>query len=129
MDEQLRHLLGDPITMIFCLPFTPEAVPWNSEFSWEAFNYAPLTVAVVILLAWIGWMVSARKHFTGQIRETDIEEVSAAPDETGPARALRRVTFRGVTVDELRTGGCGGHGRHRGRWRSPTCRGACRASA
>ena len=37
------------ITIIFCLPFTPAAVPWNSEFSWEAFNYAPLTVGVVIL--------------------------------------------------------------------------------
>jgi hypothetical protein len=29
-------------------------------------------------------MVSARKHFTGQIRETDIEAVLGAPDETGP---------------------------------------------
>ena len=45
------------ITIIFCLPFTPLAVPWNDEFTWEAFNYAPLTVGVVILLAWIGWMV------------------------------------------------------------------------
>jgi amino acid transporter len=63
------------ITIIFCLPFTPEAVPWNSEFSWEAFNYAPLTVVVVIAGAAITWFVSARKHFTGQIRETDIEEV------------------------------------------------------
>jgi amino acid transporter len=72
------------ITLIFCLPFTPEAVPWNSEFTWEALNYAPLTVGLVILLAWIAWMVSARKHFTGQIRETDIEAVLGAPDETGP---------------------------------------------
>ncbi|HEY8501614.1 MAG TPA: amino acid permease, partial [Solirubrobacterales bacterium] len=28
------------ITIIFCLPFTPAAVPWNDEFNWEAFNYA-----------------------------------------------------------------------------------------
>ncbi|HEY2054333.1 MAG TPA: amino acid permease [Solirubrobacterales bacterium] len=62
------------ITIIFCLPFTPEAVPWNSQFSWEAFNYAPLMVGVVILLAWIGWMLTARHHFTGQIREIEIEE-------------------------------------------------------
>jgi hypothetical protein len=61
------------IAVIFCLPFTPEAVPWNSDFSWEAFNYAPLTVAVVLLGAAITWFVSARKHFTGQIREVDIE--------------------------------------------------------
>jgi uncharacterized membrane protein len=63
------------ITIIFCLPFTPEAVPFSSEFSWEAFNYAPLTVGAVILGAAIAWFVSARKHFTGQIRETDIEAV------------------------------------------------------
>jgi amino acid transporter len=63
------------ITIIFCLPFTPEAVPWNSEFSWEAFNYAPLTVGVVIVGAAIAWLVSARHHFTGQIREVEIEEV------------------------------------------------------
>jgi len=43
------------ITIIFCLPFTPAAVPWNSEFSWEAFNYAPLTVGIVLLGAAITW--------------------------------------------------------------------------
>jgi amino acid transporter len=73
------------ITIIFCLPFTPEAVPWNSEFNWEAFNYAPLTVGVVILLAWIGWMTTARKHFTGQVRETDLEKEIGPPPEVGPS--------------------------------------------
>lgn len=73
------------ITIIFCLPFTPEAVPWNSQFSWEAFNYAPLTVGLVILLAWIAWMTTARKHFTGQVRETDLEKELGAPPEVGPA--------------------------------------------
>jgi amino acid transporter len=73
------------ITIIFCLPFTPLAVPWNSEFTWEAFNYAPLTVGVVILLAWIGWMTTARKHFTGQVREIDIEKDIGPPPEVGPA--------------------------------------------
>jgi amino acid transporter len=73
------------ITIIFCLPFTPEAVPWNSGFTWEAFNYAPLTVGVVILIAWIAWMTSARKHFTGQVREVDIEKDIGATPEVGPA--------------------------------------------
>src|SRR6201996_4381007 len=62
------------ITIIFCLPFTPEAVPFSSEFSWEAFNYAPLTVGVGILGAALAGFLSARKHFTGQIREVEIEE-------------------------------------------------------
>jgi amino acid transporter len=73
------------ITIIFCLPFTPEAVPWNDEFNWEAFNYAPLTVGIVILLAWIGWMTTARKHFTGQVRETDLEKEIGPPPEVGPS--------------------------------------------
>ena len=38
------------ITIIFCLPFTPAAVPWNDEFSWEALNYAPVTVGLVLLV-------------------------------------------------------------------------------
>ncbi|MBS1887350.1 MAG: amino acid permease [Actinobacteria bacterium] len=67
------------ITIIFCLPFTPEAVPWNSNFSWEAFNYAPLTVGVVIVGAGITWFATARKHFTGQVREIEIEE-AIGPD-------------------------------------------------
>ncbi|HEY2715942.1 MAG TPA: amino acid permease [Solirubrobacterales bacterium] len=69
------------ITIIFCLPFTPEAVPWNSEFSWEAFNYAPLAVGVVIVGAGITWLATARRHFTGQVREIEIEEaIGANPD-------------------------------------------------
>ncbi|HEY1853980.1 MAG TPA: amino acid permease [Solirubrobacterales bacterium] len=69
------------ITIIFCLPFTPAAVPWNSEFTWEAFNYAPLTVGVVILGAAITWLLTARKHFTGQVREIEIEEaLGESPD-------------------------------------------------
>ena len=32
------------ITIIFCLPFTPAAVPWRKGFDWQAFNYAPVTV-------------------------------------------------------------------------------------
>jgi amino acid transporter len=73
------------ITVIFCLPFVPAAVPWNSEFDWESLNYAPLTVGLVILLAWIAWMVSARKHFTGQVREIDVEAEIGAPPAVGPA--------------------------------------------
>jgi amino acid transporter len=73
------------ITVIFCLPFTPAAVPWGGEFSWESFNYAPLTVGVVIALAGIAWLASARKHFTGQVREIEIEEAIGAEPEVGPA--------------------------------------------
>ncbi len=72
------------ITIIFCLPFTPLAVPWNDEFTWESFNYAPLMVGVVILFAAITWFASARKHFTGQVREIEIEEAIGPEPEVGP---------------------------------------------
>jgi amino acid transporter len=82
------------ITIIFCLPFTPAAVPWNTagpdggpgKFSWEALNYAPLMVGVVLLGAWIAWMVSARKWFTGQVREVDapVAEEFAPQPASGP---------------------------------------------
>jgi hypothetical protein len=72
------------ITIIFCLPFTPLAVPWNDEFTWESFNYAPLTVGVVILLAWIGWMTTARNHFTGQTREVELDEEIGPEPTRGP---------------------------------------------
>ena len=39
----------------------------------------------MILLAWIAWMVSARKHFTGQVREIDLEDEIGAPPAVGPA--------------------------------------------
>jgi amino acid transporter len=74
------------ITIIFCLPFTPLAVPWNDEFTWESFNYAPLMVGVVILFAAITWFASARKHFTGQVREIEIEEAIGPEPEVGPSR-------------------------------------------
>lgn len=60
------------ITIIFCLPFTPAAVPWGADFDWRYFNYAPLTVGVVLLWATVVWFTSARKHFTGQVKTIDI---------------------------------------------------------
>ena len=74
------------ITIIFCLPFTPEAVPWNSEFSWEAVQLRAADrrrrdPARLDRLDDDG----ARKHFTGQVREIDLEKEIGAPPEVGPA--------------------------------------------
>jgi amino acid transporter len=59
------------ITVIFCLPFTPAAVPWNDEFDWNAVNYAPVTVGGVLLAVGIWWLVSARHSFTGPVRTVE----------------------------------------------------------
>ncbi len=87
------------ITIIFCLPFTPAAVPWNDDFSWEAVNYAPLTVGAVVLFAAIAWVAGAKNHFTGQTRNIDIDEALAAEGEQARDRS---VTSRRVTLDELK---------------------------
>jgi amino acid transporter len=69
------------ISIIFCLPFVPEAVPFASDFNWESFNYAPIAVGVVLVGATATWLLSARKHFTGQVREIEIEEaLGESPD-------------------------------------------------
>jgi amino acid transporter len=65
------------ITIIFCLPFTPAAVPWDDTFTWEAVNYAPIMVALVLLLTTIGWFAGARKWFTGQKR-FDVKHTDSA---------------------------------------------------
>jgi hypothetical protein len=73
------------IVIIFSLPFVPAGVPWNSEFAWESLNYSPLAVGVVIFFAAIAWFASARKHFTGQIRETDLEKELGPEPGPGPS--------------------------------------------
>ena len=63
-------------SIIFSLPFTPAAVPWNDEFTWESFNYAPLTVLVVILFATVLWFASGKKQF-----HTPVGDLAAAERE------------------------------------------------
>lgn len=59
--------------VIFSLPFTPAAVPWDDTFSWEAFNYAPVTVIVVIVFAAILWQVTGRRTFHSPAEDMEAE--------------------------------------------------------
>jgi hypothetical protein len=60
--------------IIFCLPFTPAAVPWGGQFSWSSFNYAPLVTVAVMLTVTIWYAVSARHRFKGPVRTVDYPE-------------------------------------------------------
>ena len=62
--------------VIFFLPFGPTGVPWFDEFDAAAFNYTPL-VAVVGILVWIWWAVSAKNRYTGPVRTLEEDEVTA----------------------------------------------------
>jgi amino acid transporter len=69
------------ITVIFCLPFTPAGVPWNDDFSWSSVNYAPLTVGGLILAVGIWWLVSARRTFTGPVRQIQFDDAAGVVSE------------------------------------------------
>jgi amino acid transporter len=62
--------------VIFFLPFGPASVPWFDEFDLPAFNYTPL-VAVIGVLVWIWWVVSAKNRYTGPVRTLEEDEVTA----------------------------------------------------
>ena len=82
--------------VIFSLPFTPAAVPWNDEFDWSALNYAPLTVGGLILAVWLWWVLDAKNKYTGQVQDiafdegmgiTEVEPVDGASGPDGAAGA------------------------------------------
>ena len=60
--------------IIFCLPFTPAAVPWRDEFDWRYVNYAPITVGAVLLIVGLWWLVSAKHTFKGPVRTVEFDE-------------------------------------------------------
>ncbi len=66
--------------IFFCFPTSPEAVPWNSGFSWSDFNYAPLVTIVVIVGVWIAWEAGAKHTFKGPIRTVDDPDVDTPED-------------------------------------------------
>jgi amino acid transporter len=77
--------------IIFCLPFTPAAVPWNDEFSWSALNYAPLTVGGLFLIVGIWWIAGAKDRYHGPVRTIQFDEAAGVVEdepespETAPA--------------------------------------------
>ncbi len=74
--------------IIFCLPFTPAAVPFSSTFSWSSFNYAPLVTIVVMVGVTLWYLLSARHTFKGPVRTIEFGDgaevagmAPAAPSE------------------------------------------------
>jgi amino acid transporter len=66
--------------IIFCLPGSPEAVPWNSSFNWNDFNYAPVVMLALVLGVWIAWVAGANKSFKGPVRTVDDPGVGTSED-------------------------------------------------
>jgi amino acid transporter len=66
------------VCVLFLLPISPSGIPGAEGFTWEAVNYAPLTVGGALVLFGGWYLVSARKWFTGPVRETRAQEDLAA---------------------------------------------------
>src|SRR3954470_6435378 len=60
--------------IIFCLPFTPAAVPWRKEFDWKYVNYAPITVGAVLIIVGLWWVIRAKHTFKGPIRTVEFDD-------------------------------------------------------
>jgi amino acid transporter len=67
--------------VMFSLPGSPKAVPWSDQFDLKAFNYAPVTVAVVLGAVGIWWLVSARHTFTGPVKNIEFDDAVGIKEE------------------------------------------------
>ena len=74
------------ICIVGILPVSPNGVPGAEEFDWEVVNFSPITVVAALILFGGWYLISARKWFTGPIREAgsdaelaDIERELRAP--------------------------------------------------
>jgi amino acid transporter len=66
-------------TILFCVPFSPAAVPFKHGFSWSAFNYAPLVTIAVLIVVEAWWHFSAKNHFRGPVRTIDEPQDPISP--------------------------------------------------
>jgi len=63
------------ISIVFMLPTSPAGQPWNSAFTWDAANYAPLTIGGALILFGGWWLLSAKNWFVGPVRMGTDEEL------------------------------------------------------
>ena len=64
------------IVILLMLPQYNTAVPWSPDFTFTAFNYAPIAVLVVLGGAGLWYAVSARKWFKGPKVQGTAEELA-----------------------------------------------------
>ncbi|HEY1594300.1 MAG TPA: amino acid permease [Thermoleophilaceae bacterium] len=83
------------ISILFIMPVTDTAVPWNSNFDYKTANYTPLVFLIVMGAVGIWWLVSARHWFKGPIHTIEMDELGRVvedievppPGEPPPAAA------------------------------------------
>ncbi len=68
-------------------PTTVTGAPWNSGFTWTAFNYSPL-VLVIGLIVGIWWWAGAKNRYHGPVRTIDEAEFTTEPPPVPPSPAV-----------------------------------------
>ncbi|MFD1523425.1 hypothetical protein ACFSJD_38495, partial [Pseudonocardia yunnanensis] len=65
------------VCLLFLMPVSPKGIPGAADFDWNVVNYAPLTVGGALLLFGGWYLLSARRWFTGPVREVGTEQEPA----------------------------------------------------
>jgi len=70
-------------------PTTAAGAPWNTGFTWTAFNYSPL-VLLIGLIVGIWWWLGAKNHYKGPVRTIDDQDLAAVapPSDVPPAPSI-----------------------------------------
>jgi amino acid transporter len=62
-------------SIYFCLPFYgPAAVWWDDQFDWNAANFTPLVLGVLIIAISIAWVGGMNKRYKGPLRTIEFDE-------------------------------------------------------
>jgi amino acid transporter len=70
------------ISIVFMLPTSPLGEPWRNGWTWDAINYAPVTILGAFLLFGGWWMLSANRWFKGPVRMGTEMELEQLEEET-----------------------------------------------
>lgn len=70
------------VCILFLMPVSPKGIPGNADFTWELVNYAPLTVGGALILFGGWYLLSARRWFTGPVREAETEQQLASIEKS-----------------------------------------------
>jgi amino acid transporter len=62
-------------TVYFCLPFYgPKAVFWDKSFDWNAANFTPIVMGVLVVAISLAWVLGMNKRYTGPVRTIEFDE-------------------------------------------------------
>jgi hypothetical protein len=69
-------------SIYFCLPFYGPAANWfDSDFDWNAANFTPLVLGVLIIAITIAWFAGMNKRYKGPIRTIEFDEGMGITEE------------------------------------------------